>query len=299
MASGKANSPSGKQSFKANGEWIGAGDKAEKGTAGSWQTHDDGWYYHDANGKALTGWQLIDGKWYYLDPSSSPAGKMVTGWQTIDGNKFFFDYSGAMQSGWQKIEGAWYFLNPNHDGTFGKLFTGWNYINSNWYYLDDTTGAMQDGWFEVKTGSTGEAQGFAVGWYYLNPEKDSSTYGAMQKGGWKKIDSKWYFFHNEHDGAYGKLEQGKWIEDGGKYYYVRASSNPAESWMVTGWELVDGNWYYFNSDGDLKNGWFEWEGNWYFLHNQHDGNFGRMHTDTFGGDVDGYGFNADGVAYKK
>ena len=302
LASGKANSPSGTQSFKASGEWTGAGDKTGSGgavKAGSWQQHDGGWYYHDANGVAVTGWQKIDGKWYYLNPSSSPAGMMLSGWQTIDGNRFYFDGSGAMLAGWQKIDGVWYYLNPNHDGTYGKLMKGWQKISGKWYYLDDATGAVQDGWFEVKSGSTGEAQGFALGWYYLNPDTSSGTYGAMQEGGWKQINGKWYYFHKEHDGSYGKLEQGVWIKDGGKWYYVQASSDPTESWRVTGWQVVGGNWYYFNSDGTLYVGWFKSKGVWYYLHEAHDGDYGRMHTDTFGGDVDGWGFNADGSAYKK
>lgn len=302
LASGKANSPNGKQSFKANGEWTGAGDKTASGgavNAGKWKQHDGGWYYHDANDVPVTGWQKIDGKWYYLNPSSSPAGKMLTGWQTIDGNKFYFDGSGAMQSGWTKVDGVWFYLNPKHDGTFGKMMYGWQLIKDRWYYLDDATGALQDGWFEVTATSKGHTeQGFAVGWYYLNPDKDSSTYGAMQEGGWKQIGSKRYYFHNKHDGSYGKLERGIWIQDGGKWYYVRHGDSPTESWMATGWEEIGGNWYYFNSDGVVKSGWLDWKGDKYFLHDQHDGDYGRMHTDTFGGPVDGYSFTSEGKAYK-
>lgn len=301
LASGKANSPSGKQSFKANGEWTGGGDKTNSGkavNAGKWKQHDGGWYYHDANDVAVTGWQKIDGKWYYLNPSSSPAGKMVTGWQTIDGNRFYFDGSGAMQSGWTKVDGVWYYLNPNHDGTFGKLMKGWQKIKGEWYYLDDATGALQDGWYEVKTGSTGEAQGFAIGWYYLNPDKSSSTYGAMHKGGWMQMGGKWYYFHNQHDGAYGKLEEGAWVKDDGKWYYMRKGASPAESWMVTGWNEIGGKWYYMNGDGVVQSGWKEIKGVWYYFHEKHDGNFGYMYTNA-DPDVDGWGFNADGSAYKK
>lgn len=288
-------SPSGKQSFTASGEWIASGDSGAKSYAGSWQKHDGVWYYYNTNGddyptnnNALTGWQQIDGDWFYLDPGSSPKGKMFTGWQTIGGNKFYFDQGGHMLSNWQKLDGVWYYLNPSHDGTFGKLLTGWQKSGDNWYYLDETTGALQDGWIKRTDG-----------WYYLNEDKDSSTYGAMQTGGWKKIGDKYYYFHNEHDGHYGMLEQGKWIQDGGDWYYVRSSSKPEESWMATYWEQVDGNWYFFNGDGTMKLGWLEWNGQYYYLHEQHDGYFGRMHTDTFGGDVDGWGFKSDGVGYKK
>ena len=290
----------GGQSFKANGEWTGAGDKTGSGkavSAGAWQKHDGQWYYYNTDGDdyptnnhALTGWQKLDGKWYYLDPGSSPKGRMLTGWQKIGADWFYFSGSGAMQTGWQKLDGVWYYLNTKHDGAYGKRMTGWQEINGNWYYLDSSTGALQDGWIENPAGS-GK-------WFYLNTDTGSSTYGAMHGGGWMNLNGKKYYFHKEHDGEYGRLEQGKWISDGGKWYYVQASSDPAESWMVTGWQEIGGNWYYFNGEGILQSGWFEWKDKRYFLHDKNDGDYGRMHTDTFGGDVDGWKFNADGSAYK-
>ena len=224
---------------------------------------------------------------------------MFTGWHDIDGYTYYFENSGAMLGGWQKIDGVWYYLYPNHDGKFGRLLKGWQMSNGRWYYLDDTTGALQDGWYEVKAGSKGEAQGFAKGWYYLNPDKSSDTYGAMQEGGWKEIDGKWYYFHDAHDGSYGKLEQGKWIDYQGKWYYVKASSNPAESWMVTGLQTIDGNKYYFDGEGVMQTGWKDVGGKWYYFHEKADGNQGRAHTNSRGGDVDGWGFWSDGTAYKK
>ena len=115
----------------------------------------------------------------------------------------------------------------------------------------------------------------------------------MQHGGWLKMNGKWYYFHNEHDGAWGRLEQGKWIEDGGNWYYVQASSKPEESWMVTGWQYIGSKWYYMNGDGVTLGGWQQIDGKWYYLHPYHDGHFGEMYASTT---VDGYTIDADGVA---
>ena len=272
----------GGESFAASGAWIGSGELVTAAKAGAWKKHDGFWYYYNSNGddypannNVVTGWQQIKGKWYYLSPSAGtdPAkvGYMYTGFQEIDGEKYFFDMTnGDAKGGWQKIDGVWYYFYPKHDGTFGKMLKGWNYINNNWYYMNDTTGALQDGWYQVTTDDVGaKEQGWAPGWYLLNPDTSSSTYGAMQKGGWKEINSKWYYFHNEHDGAFGRLEQGKWIEGkGGKLYYVKASTNPAESWMVTGLQtLPDGKTYLFSGDGVLQepDGWKKVGDKWYYF----------------------------------
>ncbi len=302
----------GGESFKASGEWIGSGELVTATKSGAWKKHGNYWYYYDANGddynygnfNAVTGWQEIKGKWYYLSPTGSTdpnnppcVGYMYTGFQEIDGEKYFFDMkNGNALGGWQKIDGVFYYFYPKHDGTFGKMLKGWNYINNNWYYMNDTTGALQDGWYQVTSDDIGaKEQGFAPGWYLLNPDTSSSTYGAMQKGGWKQLNGKWYYFHNEHDGAYGKLEQGKWIEGkGGKLYYVKASTNPAESWMVTGIQtLPDGKTYLFGSDGKLQDpdGWKKVGDKWYFF------SYDSTAADGAGAQVAKTGWITDGDKY--
>ena len=276
--SGKDN---GGESFNASGAWLGSGYTPSAAKAGAWQQHDGFWYYYNANGddyptnkNVVTGWLEISGKWYYLSPSAGTApakvGYMLTGFQEIDGEKYFFDMTnGNALGGWQKIDGVWYYFYPKHDGTYGKMLKGWQFLNNNWYYLDDTTGALQDGWYKVTDSDIGaKEQGWAPGWYLLDPDTSSSTYGAMQKGGWKQLNGKWYYFHNEHDGAYGRLEQGEWIEGkNGALYYVKDSTDPAESWMVTGVETIDGKVYFFNDKGVLQDpsGWKQVNGKWYYF----------------------------------
>ncbi len=301
----------GGESFKASGEWIGSGNLVTATKAGNWKKHDDNWYYYNANGddyptnaNAVTGWQLLDGKWYYLDPGSTPPGKMLTGWQDIDGEKYFFKASGEALGGWQKIDDVWFYMNPKHDGGFGKVLKGWQFINNYWYYFNETTGAMQDGWIEITSDDYGaKEQGFGEGWYLLNPEKNSKTYGAMQKGGWKQLYGKWYYFHSEGDGSYGKVEQGEWIPGkDGKLYYVKEAPHPSESWMVTnGAYTIDGKVYYFDKNGVLQNlGPAEWKkigDKWYYfdVYDSATGGYTAV-TDTVK-KIDGkyYGFGKDGA----
>jgi glucan-binding YG repeat protein len=250
LADGTPNTPNGTQSFKANGEWIGAGDQIVAGIAGKWGKDSNGkWHWYDANGNSVTGWQLIDNKWYYLSPSSTPVGVMVTGFQNIDGDCFYFKPDGALQAGWQLVDGVWYYFNPNHDGNYGAMRKGWQEINGEWYYLDPTTGACQTGWIENPAGSDT--------WYYLNTANEG-TYGAMHHGGWMKLGNKWYYLNPKADGYYGRQIQG-WVTDGGQKYYMQKSGNPAEAWMLTGrvvgiteWQTDTGSYnYYFDPDGHM------------------------------------------------
>ena len=284
-----ADSPAaGTHNFKANGEWVGTGTPS---TAGSWKKQGSKWYYYDVHNNKVTGWQNIGNKWYYFDPSDANA--MVTGWKKIGSDTFFFNSNGAMLAGWQQISGNWYYLNPTKDENYGKLMTGWNKIKGEWYFMDKTSGAVQSGWKEVVAG---ESDGWAPGWYYLNPTHDGN-FGVMQHGGWKQIGSKWYYFHNTHDSAWGRLEQDYWLVENGKAYYFKKSSNPAESWMAEGWVTWGGKKYYFNpGSGEALGGWQKIKDKWYYFHNVHDGNFGYMYTSTV---VDGYTIDANGVSNRK
>lgn len=242
LADGTPNNPNGTQSFKANGEWIGAGSQIIAGTAGKWGKDTNGkWHWYDTNGNPVTGWQLIDKKWYYLNPSSTPAGVMVTGFQNIDGQRFYFNADGALQAGWQMLDGVWYYFNPNHDGNYGAMRFGWQMIKGEWYYLDPTTGACQTGWTENPSGSNT--------WYYLNTANEG-TYGAMHGGGWFELGGKKFYLNPNHDGTYGRQMQG-WQAIGGEWYYFQETTNPAEGWMVTGRRQIDGKWYYLYDDGHM------------------------------------------------
>ncbi len=109
------------------------------------------------------GWVNDRGYWFYLDSS----GKMLTGFQTINGYKYYFADNGSMALGWFRVGFPWYYADSN-----GVIQTGWQYIKGEWYYfnytgtmhlgrlidggyifhLDESSGAMQIGWFATLEG---------------------------------------------------------------------------------------------------------------------------------------------------
>ena len=83
------------------------------------------------------------------------------------------------------------------------MLTGWQTRNGQTYFIN-SDGDMFAGW--LQQGST---------WYYLNPQENTDTYGAMLSNGWVEGNNKMRY-HLAEDGS-----------------------------MSTGWTKVDGNWYYF------------------------------------------------------
>lgn len=75
---------------------------------------------------------------------------------------------------------------------------------------------------------------------------------AIQDG-WKKENSKWYFYKG------GQKETG-WIKDKTKWYFL----DPVGA-MQTGWVKDRGKWYFLNKDGSMGTGVIQDKGNLYLL----------------------------------
>ena len=149
------------QWFKWNGVWyyLNSDGSAQTG----WKEIEGGYYFFNDSAKMQTGWVNDRGYWFYLDSS----GKMLTGFQTIDGYKYYFVDNGSMALGWFRVGYPWYYADSN-----GVIQTGWQYIKGEWYYfnytgtmhlgrlidggyifhLDESSGAMQIGWFATLEG---------------------------------------------------------------------------------------------------------------------------------------------------
>ena len=130
-------------------------------------------------------------------------------------------------------------------------------------------------------------------WYYYNA--DGNKVKGWQKisgkwyyfnascamvTGWQKVSGKWYYFNKS-----GAMETG-WLKVSGKWYYFNKSGA-----MVTGWLKVSGKWYYFNKSGAMQTGWLKLSGKWYYLNSN-----GSMVANTskkIGKKT--YKFNASGV----
>jgi len=154
-------------------------------------------------------WTLVDEtthKWTYTTSS----GVMVkNGWMFI-GNPyakdeegrfswFKFDANGIMEFGWIKSQnGKWYHTHAVSDGNLGILHKGWYHepMDGKWYYLDETTGAMRDGWVSL----SGKNYYFTEA--SLVPEQ---TY-------FQKEDGYWYY-DNHNRRPYGSMYQNEMTPD--------------------------------------------------------------------------------------
>ncbi len=230
-----------------------------------WSQNGNGDWFFFEDGQSVTGrWVLDGGQWYYPDTT----GKVLVGLQTIEGDgTYYFNpvhdgTYGAALSGWREVNGSWYYFNEKHDGTYGKMATGWIYQGGDWYYTDRTTGAMDTGWLDVG-GQT----------FYMEPTgKDA---GVLQSG-WQKVEDKWYYFNEKHDGSFGAMERDSWVHSAasGLWYYV-----DQDGVMLTGLQEIDGELYYLNPEdgatvGAVLAGWHEIDGVWYHFNEKHNGSYG-------------------------
>ena len=231
--------------------------------------------YYDKDSGALVINQYFNhnGKWYYADAE----GNILKGSQTIDGVDVYFDYNGVQAKDtvldgyyYDKDTGArkelprdqfikigddlYYFSSNGRTGSIsvngkdyyveqnGKVLRGSFNIYQNPPYYDDETGEAVEKTGFVKSRSS---------WFYLENGK--------KVAGFKKIDGKLYYFsanpmnkYETNEQVRGKLARPKFYisfpsraEDNPTYYFD-AETGAAVTNQFVNWK---GNWYYFGNDG--------------------------------------------------
>ena len=231
--------------------------------------------YYDKDSGALVKNQYFNhnGKWYYADAE----GNILKGSQTIDGVDVYFDYNGVQAKDtvldgyyYDKDTGArkelprdqfikigddlYYFSSNGRTGSIsvngkdyyveqnGKVLRGSFNIYQNPPYYDDETGEAVEKTGFVKSRSS---------WFYLENGK--------KVAGFKKIDGKLYYFsanpmnkYETNEQVRGKLARPKFYisfpsraEDNPTYYFD-AETGAAVTNQFVNWK---GNWYYFGNDG--------------------------------------------------
>ena len=166
------------------------------------------------------------------DPGTGTSGNTnQVGW-VKSGNVWYYRYPDGTyrKNGWEKVSGKWYYFDAS-----GAMKTGWVTISGQTYYLDSTNGDMKTGWVK-----TGDGQ-----WYYLNPDPNSSTQGAMLKNQWADINGRTYYF-----GASGAMTTG-WLKIGDKFYYFNPAQNSELGALVRN-QRIDS--FYVGADGAWERG---------------------------------------------
>ncbi|GEM_PF-327972 len=162
----------------------------------------------ESDGQEITKDKVSDGSGQGSGGSGGTTSGKV-GWQQVNGKWYFFYPDGSMKkNGWEKISNKWYLFDAN-----GMMLTGWQTHNNNTFYLDTSKGDMKTGWVNTSDGQ----------WYWLNPNPQAGTEGAMLKN--QFLD-----------------------KDGYRYYLTSTGA------MATGWTKINNEQYYFrpNNDGRPK-----------------------------------------------
>ena len=231
--------------------------------------------YYDKGSGALVKNQYFNhnGKWYYADAE----GNILKGDQTIDGVHVYFDYNGVQAKDtvldgyyYDKDTGARKELPRNQFIKIGDdLYyfssngrTGSISINGKDYYVEQNGKVLRGSfniyqrppYYDDETGEAVEKTGFVKSrssWFYLENGK--------KVAGFKKIDGKLYYFSANPMNKYETNEQVRGKLARPKFYISfpsRAEENPtyyfdAETGAAVTNQFVyaDGHWYYFGNDG--------------------------------------------------
>ena len=231
--------------------------------------------YYDKDSGALVKNQYFNhnGKWYYADAE----GNILKGSQTIDGVHVYFDYNGV-QAKDTVLDGYYYdkdtgarkelprdqFIKIGNDlyyfSSNGR--TGSISVNGKDYYVEQNGKVLRGSfniyqrppYYDDETGEAVEKTGFVKSrssWFYLENGK--------KVAGFKKIDGKLYYFsanpmnkYETNEQVRGKLARPKFYisfpsraEDNPTYYFDAETGAAVTNQFV----YADGHWYYFGNDG--------------------------------------------------
>ena len=260
---------------RVSSRWVWADE------GGDAPSSDGGWFYLDANGRAVTdGWRVINGQRYHFDSD----GRMSYGWLTDEDDHLYYlgdESDGAAKTGWLCLDydeedghedgevagimtggGTWFYFLEN--GRALKADDGESYVNrmiNGYRYYFDENGAVATGWVSVGEREAEDATGVSTLKYFGGPDE-----GQMARG--------WRYLYDDPEDTEGddfafdpatpsEIAPSQWGNryDGGEgaWYYFDNSGTP--EYLKTGAETVtdatvriNGHRYFFDEYGRMKSG---------------------------------------------
>lgn len=155
----------------------------------------------------------------------------------------------AAQKGWVKENGSTYYYDLN---TGKKVSKQWKLIGEKYYYFDAAGRLIRNKWVgNYHVGNSGALdKNKWIGKYFVG---EDGKWIKNFKGGWYKINKKWYYYT-----AKGKKKTG-WLKYKGNRYYLDANGV-----RVTKWKKIKNKLYFFAKNGKKKTTSWKKKGGWYY-----------------------------------
>lgn len=155
----------------------------------------------------------------------------------------------AAQTGWVKSGNSTYYYSPS---TGKKVCRKWELIGGQYYYFDASGNLIRNKWVgDFHVGDSGAMdRNKWIGKYFVG---ENGKWIRNFKGGWQKINKKWYYYTKKG------VKKTGWLKYKGNKYYL--DSNGVR---LTKWQKIKNKIYYFSKNGKRKSTSWKKKSGWYY-----------------------------------
>ena len=151
--------------------------------------------------------------------------------------------------GWIQEEGQTYYCDPS---TLQNVRGKWQQIAGKYYYFDKAGRLVRNKWVgNYHVGNTGELdRNKWIGKYFVG---EDGKWIKKFKGGWYKINKKWYYYTKAG------VKKTGWLKYKGNKYYLDKNGV-----RLTKWQKIKNTTYYFTKKGKRTATSWKKKGGWYY-----------------------------------
>ena len=151
--------------------------------------------------------------------------------------------------GWIQEEGQTYYCDPS---TLQNVRGKWQLIGKNYYYFDQLGRLIRNKWVgNYHVGDNGALEKNKwIGKYFVG---ENGKWIKKFKGGWNKINKKWYYYTKEG------VKKTGWLKYKGNKYYLDKNGV-----RLTKWQKIKNTTYYFTKKGKQRSTSWKKKGGWYY-----------------------------------